>query len=178
MDHINPDYVIAFGILTTIMTGVAGGTVHLTNMVPDRWIGIIKAYAAFFAVVNSAILTGFHYVLKTAPIAAPLLLVLLVSPARAQGPLCDPLTMFRLTAPQAFFAKLKACAADDIAAVVADAMSNPPDYQAQACFLPLQGISDALSKGGVLYAAQRLRRAKSQGILSACNAWAQMLLVP
>lgn len=52
----NPAFV--FGVGTTIMIGVAGGAVHLTDMVPEKWIKPITGWSAFFAFVNSTILTA------------------------------------------------------------------------------------------------------------------------
>jgi hypothetical protein len=47
-----------FGVVTTIMIGISGGTVHLTDMVPEAWIKPITGWTAFFAFVDSAILTA------------------------------------------------------------------------------------------------------------------------
>lgn len=54
------DWLFFFGVATTILTGVAGGTVHLTDMLPEKYIKPVTAWAAFFAFANSAILTGLH----------------------------------------------------------------------------------------------------------------------
>src|ERR1700681_4260783 len=57
---IDPRLSFWFGVLTTVMTAVAGGAIHLTNMVPNGWIPVITAWAPFFATLNSAVLTGLH----------------------------------------------------------------------------------------------------------------------
>lgn len=51
---------IAFGVTTTMMAAIAGGTIHLTNMISEASIPRITAWAAFFNVLNSAILTAIN----------------------------------------------------------------------------------------------------------------------
>jgi predicted benzoate:H+ symporter BenE len=60
MPRINPTFSFWLGVVTTIMIGIGGGTVHLTHMVPDAWIPSITAWAMFGAFVNSAVLTALH----------------------------------------------------------------------------------------------------------------------
>lgn len=43
---INPRYSFWFGVWTTILLLVASGTVSLTNVFPDAWVPMIKAWAA------------------------------------------------------------------------------------------------------------------------------------
>lgn len=56
----DPDVGLVFGITTTIMIGLSSGAIHLTNMIPVAWADPVKAWAAFFAFVNSAALTAMH----------------------------------------------------------------------------------------------------------------------
>jgi len=56
------DYWLYFSILTTIMTGVATGTVHLTDMIPEPWQKRVVAWAGFFAFANQTVLTAVHVV--------------------------------------------------------------------------------------------------------------------
>ena len=51
------DPILAVSALTTILTGVASGTVHLTEMIPDRFVKPTMGWAGFFAFVNSSVLT-------------------------------------------------------------------------------------------------------------------------
>jgi len=57
---VNPKFSFWFGVWTTVLIGVAGGTVHLTNMLPTDWIPYVVAWSSFFAFVNSAVLTALH----------------------------------------------------------------------------------------------------------------------
>jgi len=100
------------------------------------------------------------------------------TPAAAQAPSCNPATLFKALKPATFMASLQACAADDVAAVIADAGTEPKDFQALACMQPLQGIVQAKTQGGLLLAFQRFRRAKQSGFLSACTAWVNSVLLP
>lgn len=99
-------------------------------------------------------------------------------PAIAQSPSCNPATLFKGLKPQTFMASLQACAADDVAAVIADANTEPKDFQALACVQPLQGIVQAKAQGGLLLAFQRFRRAKQSGFLTACTAWVNSVMLP
>lgn len=58
MPAFHVDWQVGFGILTTILLMISTGTIHLTNMIPQRWIPPVTAWAAFFATINSAILTA------------------------------------------------------------------------------------------------------------------------
>lgn len=58
MPEISPTFILVFGIITTVWMGISSGTIHLTNMLPERYIPALTAWASFFAIVNSAILTA------------------------------------------------------------------------------------------------------------------------
>ncbi len=99
-----------------------------------------------------------------------------LSGAHAQA--CNPATLFKNLTPTTFLTALNACAADDVAAVIADAQTAPVDNQALACMQPLQGIVQAKQQGGLLFAFQRFRRAKQAGFFAACTAWVNSVLLP
>jgi hypothetical protein len=105
------------------------------------------------------------------------LLVGMPSLVQAQ-PTCDPATLFKNLKPTTFIAALQACAADDVAAVIADANTEPKDFQTLACMMPLQRIVLAKQQGGLLLAFQQLRNAKRSGFISACQAWVNSVLLP
>ncbi len=98
-------------------------------------------------------------------------------PASAQTT-CNPATLFKGLKPATFLQALQTCAADDVAAVIADANTDPKDFQALACVQPLAGIVAAKQQGGLLLAFQRFRRAKQSGFLSACTAWVNSVMLP
>jgi hypothetical protein len=52
------DFTVGLGIATTIAQGIAGGTVHLTNVVPMEWIPSVTAWMGLIAFVNVAVLTA------------------------------------------------------------------------------------------------------------------------
>jgi hypothetical protein len=56
-----------FGVLTSILIAVAGGTIKLTNLVPMDWQPTIIAWAALFAFVNNTILTALHGFSSSSP---------------------------------------------------------------------------------------------------------------
>jgi hypothetical protein len=58
MDSATVNFWIALAV--TIDTGVAGGTVHLTNMVPENWIPTVTAWGAFWAFAGTCYLTAVH----------------------------------------------------------------------------------------------------------------------
>lgn len=91
--------------------------------------------------------------------------------AVAQGS-CNPATLFRNLTPTAFLAAAQSCGADDVAAVIADANTEPKDLIALACMNSLQGIVQAKQQGGLLLLYQRYRRARQTNFISACTAWA------
>ncbi len=59
------DFTFGLGITTTIAQGIAGGTVHLTNVVPMEWIPSVTAWMGLIAFVNVAVLTGLTKVMST-----------------------------------------------------------------------------------------------------------------
>lgn len=79
------DWPVWLGIVTTIMQGIASGTIHLTNMIPERYIPTATAYAGFFATINSLVLTavlGLH--VPDLPKLAAYVGSMIVSPAYGQ----------------------------------------------------------------------------------------------
>lgn len=113
----------------------------------------------------------------TRALALAAALAALASPAAAQGT-CNPATVFKGLKPLTLMSALQACAADDVAAVIADAKIEPVDYQALACMQPLAGIVAAKQQGGLLLAFQRFRRARQSGFLTACAAWVNGAVMP
>ena len=95
--------------------------------------------------------------------------------ANAQGGSCNPATLFKILNPASFLAAVQTCAADDIAAVIADASTEPKDLIALACMYPLAGLVSAKQQGGLLLLYQRYRRARQTNFISACTAWANPL---
>jgi hypothetical protein len=67
--HIDP--VLVISILTTVMTGLASGTVHLTDMIPEQYVKRTQAWAGFFAFANSAVLTTLYGIKSAAPVISP-----------------------------------------------------------------------------------------------------------
>jgi hypothetical protein len=57
MQGIDPKIPFILGICATIATGIGGGTVSLTNVVPHDWIPIVQGWNNLFAFVTNAILT-------------------------------------------------------------------------------------------------------------------------
>lgn len=55
---IDPKVTFWLGVIVTIATGVGGGMIHLTNMIPADWIPSVTAWNAFIAFVGNAMLTA------------------------------------------------------------------------------------------------------------------------
>lgn len=106
-------------------------------------------------------------------------LCLIASPALAQPKItlppalttssCEPLNIFKGITAQNFLQRIKICTDDDLANAIADARTDPIDYMALACLLPVQTIKNAVVKGGLLTAFQGFRRAKTAGLILGCT---------
>ncbi len=73
MMKIDPVFTFWLGVVTTIMQGVATGTVHLTALVPDAYIPIVTGWLSLFVFINMSLLTaltGFSSN-KSGPLAPP-----------------------------------------------------------------------------------------------------------
>ena len=69
---VNPTFTFWFGVITTIMQGIASGTVHLSGLVPDYSIPYITGWLGLFVFINMTILTALHgFSTKQGPLAAP-----------------------------------------------------------------------------------------------------------
>ena len=56
--QVDPKITFWLGVIVTIATGVGGGTVHLTHMIPDAWIPAVTSWNAFIAFAGSGLLTA------------------------------------------------------------------------------------------------------------------------
>jgi hypothetical protein len=65
------DPVLVVSAITTILTGVASGTVHLTEMIPERYVKPVMGWAGFFAFANSSVLTVIYGVKNLGPATLP-----------------------------------------------------------------------------------------------------------
>ena len=65
------DPILVVSAATTIMSGVASGTVHLTDMIPEQYTKRVQAWAGFFAFANSTVLTIMYGVKTAAPVVSP-----------------------------------------------------------------------------------------------------------
>ena len=59
--QVDPKYAAWFGVWTTILMMIGGGTISLTNTIPDTMIPHVVAWALLFGTINSAILTALHF---------------------------------------------------------------------------------------------------------------------
>ena len=59
----NPTINFWISLAVTVDTGIVGGTVHLTNMIPADWIPSVTAWGAFWAFVGMSYMTAVHGVL-------------------------------------------------------------------------------------------------------------------
>jgi hypothetical protein len=50
---ISPTVTMWVSFAVALASGISGGTVHLTNMVPSEWIPYITAWSSFFAFAGS-----------------------------------------------------------------------------------------------------------------------------
>lgn len=64
---IDPKYTFWLGVFVTIFTGIGGGTVHLTNMIPEGWIPTVTAWNNFLGFVGTAIMTTMSGMSSRAP---------------------------------------------------------------------------------------------------------------
>lgn len=70
---VDPIFTFWLGLITTILQGITSGTVHLTGVVPDGYIGTVTAWIGLIVFINMSImtaLTGFSSP-KPGPLAAP-----------------------------------------------------------------------------------------------------------
>ena len=67
------DPILVVSAFTTVLSGIGSGTVHLTDMVPERFVKPIMGWSAFFAFGNSTFLTVLYgaKVAGTVTIGAP-----------------------------------------------------------------------------------------------------------
>lgn len=63
----DPKFIFWLGVVVTVEQAIAGGTLHLTNMVPEAWIPTITAWCAFLAFVGTAVMTGLTGFSSTKP---------------------------------------------------------------------------------------------------------------
>lgn len=54
----DPRSTAIFGLFTTIILAIGGGTIILPLGIPADWLPVIKSWCMFLGMVNSAILTG------------------------------------------------------------------------------------------------------------------------
>lgn len=90
---IDPAFTFWFGVVTTIMQGVAGGTVHLTGLIPADAIPVITGWLGLFVFINMTVLTalnGFSSVkpgvLAPPPTVAEAREVMVAATATPKGP--------------------------------------------------------------------------------------------
>ena len=70
---VDPVVTFCLGLVTTILQGVTSGTVHLTGIVPEPYMGQVTAWIALIVFINMSImtaLTGFSSA-KSGPLAPP-----------------------------------------------------------------------------------------------------------
>lgn len=154
-----------FGIVATVVSAVAHGTISLTNMVPAKFIPVTTAWASFFTTVNLAIMTT---VQSASPVAAVkvawravqsavmMVALVLVAAAMSAGiskadtkrPLglrpimgAAPIATTALTQTQAKsnpLSVLKTFTVNDLQAALDDANAqSPPDIAAANCYSAL-----------------------------------------
>lgn len=58
------DYWLWFSIATTIMAGIASGTVHLTDIVPEKYQKRMMGWFGLIVFINQTVLTAMHVVPK------------------------------------------------------------------------------------------------------------------
>jgi hypothetical protein len=56
----NPKFNFWLGVVVTALIGIAGGTVHLTNAIPDAWIPTVVAWCGILSFLGSGLLTALH----------------------------------------------------------------------------------------------------------------------
>ena len=54
---VDPKIRFWFGVVISIASGIATGTVTLTHMVPEAWVPYVVAWCAFFAIAGNLVLT-------------------------------------------------------------------------------------------------------------------------
>lgn len=81
---------------------------------------------------------------------------------------CDPVAIFKGLTPANFAQRIKLCADDDLDNAIKDAQTDPVDFGAQACLIPLRTLRAGIIKGGFLTGFQAFRRAKNSGLISGC----------
>lgn len=57
---IDPVITFWFGVVTTIMQGLASGTVHLTGLIPVDYIPFVTGWLGLFVFINMTILTALN----------------------------------------------------------------------------------------------------------------------
>ena len=67
---IDPRISFWFGVWTSILMLIGGGTVNLAHVIPDAWIPTINAWCVLLGAINSAVLTAMHG--YSAPKSGPL----------------------------------------------------------------------------------------------------------
>lgn len=58
MPQVDPKFSFWLGVAVSIFVGVGGGSVHLTNMVPDAWIPTIVAWTNFLGFAGTVTMTA------------------------------------------------------------------------------------------------------------------------
>lgn len=57
---VDPVFIFWFGVATTIMQGLASGTVHLTGLIPMDYIPVVTGWLGMFVFINMTILTALN----------------------------------------------------------------------------------------------------------------------
>lgn len=60
--EVNPQISFWIGVVISVAVGIGGGTVSLTNVIPEQWIPIVQAWTNLFAFVGTTFLTALHAV--------------------------------------------------------------------------------------------------------------------
>ncbi len=64
---VNPNFSFWFGMWTSLLLLIGGGTIVLPLGIPHDWADLIKSWALFGGALNSAILTALHGVSSSTP---------------------------------------------------------------------------------------------------------------
>ncbi len=60
MPVVNPCISFWLGVAVTILVGIGGGSVSLTNVVPEAWVPTVHAVSNLLGFIGTAILTALH----------------------------------------------------------------------------------------------------------------------
>src|SRR5215475_2758569 len=58
MQGVDPKWIFYLGILVSIEQAIAGGTIHLTNVIPSAWIPTVTAWCSLLAFIGTTVMTG------------------------------------------------------------------------------------------------------------------------